>query len=139
MKLRNKSGKLSEFGEKQHQRPTAINSSICRSSLGGYVTVKTLASERLLRERNNLARFQTRTPHIRPFIDEIDPGKSSYALVLKHFDEELSEVIDHRRLAKRELKLVAKNVLEALRDLHADGWIHAGNLLILKIQAEGEN
>lgn len=47
-------------------------------------------------------------------------------MVLRHFDEDLSEVIQDERLAKSELKLVARNTLEALRDMHADGWIHAG-------------
>lgn len=47
-------------------------------------------------------------------------------MVLKFFDEDLGDVIQDERLGKSELKLVARSTLEALRDLHADGWIHAG-------------
>jgi hypothetical protein len=69
-----------------------------RSSLGGNVVVKTLEPQYqcLLRERENLARFQPRTLHIRPFLDEINPGEPSYALILMWVNEHAYRVTEKR-------------------------------------------
>jgi RIO-like serine/threonine protein kinase len=77
---------------------------------------------RLQRERDILVRFQQKTPRVRPLLDEVDPGTSKHALVMKWLNEDLST----RKLAGAQLKFVAKGVLEALQVLHADGYVHTG-------------
>jgi serine/threonine protein kinase len=93
---------------------------------GENVVVKSIDHSRLQRERNILLHFQPRTPHIRPLLDQIDPGTPSQALVLKYLEHDLLEVSRQRKLASTELKFVATTVLEALRVLHGEGYVHTG-------------
>jgi len=71
-------------------------------------------------------RFQSSTPHIRPLLDEIDAGTESHTLVMRWLDGDLLNATKDKQLASSEVKLVAKSVLEALRALHAEGFIHTG-------------
>jgi serine/threonine protein kinase len=86
------------------------------------VVIKSVNHPRIQRERNILLRFQERTPHIRPLLDEVDPDAPSHALVMEWLDDDLNT----RKLAGTQLKFVAKGVLEALQVLHADGYVHTG-------------
>ena len=90
--------------------------------LGGPVIVKHVNHFRLQNERDVLLRFQSSTPHIRPLLDEIDTGTESHTLITRWLDGDLLNAT----LATSEVKLVAKGVLEALRALHAEGYIHTG-------------
>jgi serine/threonine protein kinase len=103
---------------------TIINS----GSLGGNVIVKSVNHFRLQNERDVLLRFQPRTPHIRPLLDEVDPDTPSHALIMRWLDNDLLNVTKRRQLASSEVKFVAKGVLEALQALHADGYVHTGKL-----------
>ena len=90
--------------------------------------VKFVNHFRLQNERDVLLRFQPRTPHIRPLLDEVDPDSFSHALVMRWLDSDLLDVTRRRQLASSEVKFVAKGVLEALQALHADGYVHTGEL-----------
>lgn len=94
--------------------------------LGGPVIVKNVNHFRLQNERDVLLRFQSSTPHIRPLLDEIDTGTESHTLIMRWLDGDLLNATKDRQLATSEVKLVAKCVLEALRALHAEGYIHTG-------------
>jgi hypothetical protein len=45
---------------------------------------------------------------------------------MRWLDDDLLNATKDRQLASSEVKLVAKGVLEALRTLHAEGFIHTG-------------
>ena len=94
--------------------------------LGGPVVVKHVNHFRLQNERDVLMRFQSSTPHIRPLLDEIDTGTDSHTLIMRWLDGDLLNATKDRQLASSEVKLVAKGVLEALRALHAEGFVHTG-------------
>ncbi|KAJ9298774.1 hypothetical protein DTO217A2_8361 [Paecilomyces variotii] len=85
------------------------------------VVVKSVYHFRLQNERDVLKRFQSRTPFIRPLLDEIaDPP----AIVLKHLDDHLLNASISKRLTSQEIKYVARGILEALKVLHEDGTVH---------------
>ncbi|KAJ9244965.1 hypothetical protein DTO169E5_1346 [Paecilomyces variotii] len=85
------------------------------------VVVKSVYHFRLQNERDVLKRFQSRTPFIRPLLDEIaDPP----AIVLKHLDDHLLNASISKRLTSSEIKYVARGILEALKVLHEDGFVH---------------
>ena len=105
---------------------------ICSASLGGNVIVKSVNHFRLQNERDVLLRFQPRTPHIRPLLDEVDPDTPSHALVMRWLDSDLLAVTKRRQLASSEVKFVAKGVLEALQALHAKGYVHTGMTIWLR-------
>ncbi|KAJ9318540.1 hypothetical protein DTO271D3_1202 [Paecilomyces variotii] len=85
------------------------------------VVVKSVYHFRLQNERDVLKRFQSRTPFIRPLLDEIaDPP----AIVLKHLDDHLLNASISKRLTSQEIRYVARGILEALKVLHKDRFIH---------------
>ena len=102
---------------------------MCSNSLGGNVIIKSVNHFRLQNERDVLVRFQPRTPHIRPLVDEVDPDTASHALVMRWLDTDLLNLTRRRQLASSEVKFVAKGVLEALQALHAEGYVHTGKFL----------
>ena len=66
-------------------------------------------------------------PHhscLRPMIDTTEDPLS---LVLRHLDDNLLKVSGQKRLEGSDLKLVARNTLEALAELHGKGFVHTGN------------
>lgn len=101
-----------------------------RDRLGGPVIVKSVNHFRLQNERDVLVRFQSSTPHIRPLLDEVEPGTESHALIMRWLDGDLLDATKERQLASSEVKLVARGVLEALQVLHADGFVHTGELAV---------
>jgi serine/threonine protein kinase len=106
--------------------------SIYSDRLGSPVIVKHVNHFRLQNECDVLVRFQSSTPHIRPLVDEIGTGTESHALVMRWLDGDLLEATKNRQLASPEVKLVAKGILEALRALHAEGFIHTGKPAALR-------
>jgi serine/threonine protein kinase len=111
---------------------------IYRDRLGGHVIVKSVDHFRLQNERDVLVRFQSLTPHIRPLLDEVNPDTESHALVMRWLDGDLLDATKDRQLSSPEVKLVAKGVLEALKVLHADGFVHTGELTALPYILETE-
>lgn len=73
-----------------------------------------------------LKRFQARSPFIRPLIDEIADPSDPPAIVLKHADDHLLNAAASKRLTSPEIKYVARRILEALKLLHEDGFVHTG-------------
>ncbi|CAI7590462.1 unnamed protein product [Penicillium viridicatum] len=79
---------------------------------------------RLQNERDSLLRFQSRTPYIRPLIDEVEDPSASPTLILKYLDDNLLDASNNKRLTRLEVIYVAKKVLEALSVLHYEGFVH---------------
>lgn len=115
------SGRLSSYTV-QEQLYRTIYSAI--SSAGERVIIKT---ERVTHQLNNekgiLAHFRN-TPHIRLLLDEVsDPP----ALVLNRLDGDILEAAKDKPVTGKDLKYVARTVLERIRDMHEAkplGFIH---------------
>ncbi|TAQ86787.1 hypothetical protein B7494_g4876 [Chlorociboria aeruginascens] len=84
------------------------------------VIVKTAPKLRLDNEHQVLQRFHER-PHIRQLIDVIEQPP---AIVLEHFDDNLLHASNSKKLERVDVKLVARSILEALKLLHEDGFVH---------------
>ena len=79
-------------------------------------------------EVDNLKRFQSKTPFLRPIIDEILDPVSPRSAVMQYLDSELLTESKQKRLTRPEIKQVAKCVLDVLRVLHKEGMVHTGTL-----------
>ncbi|KAH7379597.1 putative serine/threonine protein kinase [Pyrenochaeta sp. MPI-SDFR-AT-0127] len=89
------------------------------------VVIKTVLNHpRIQHERDILRRFQSRTPYLRPLIDEIQNHAEAVAIVLKYLDDDLLNASNRQTLNRKELKYVSKRLLEALSVLHKDGFVH---------------
>lgn len=82
---------------------------------------------RVASERDVLRRFSGRSRYIRPLVDEITEPSEPTTIVLRHLDSHLMRASIERTLNRKELKYVSRGVLEALRVLHSEGYVHAGN------------
>jgi serine/threonine protein kinase len=85
---------------------------------------------RVENERDVLKRFQHRTPHLRPLIDEIDEPSVPLTIALKYLQDDLYAASVAKTLDRGELKYVSRGVLEAIKTLHEDGFVHTGILLL---------
>ncbi|KAK4501114.1 hypothetical protein PRZ48_006920 [Zasmidium cellare] len=98
----------------------------------------------LKNEIDKLRRFQKRTRHIRPLIDEIGMSNEDNvpALVLKWLDDDILNTTKSRQLTRVELKRVSRGILEALKVIHEDGFIHTDvkpmNVLVNYSPSDGE-
>lgn len=90
------------------------------------MVVKYVEHFRLHTERQILRRFQGRTPFLRPLIDEGIDGHEWSPLVFRYLDDDLLHMCHNRPLTRDETKQVAKAVLEGLKVLHQDGYVHSG-------------
>ncbi|BDD57618.1 hypothetical protein MPDQ_002404 [Monascus purpureus] len=97
---------------------------LARTENDQQVIVKSVPHFRLHNERDVLNRFQSRTPFIRPFIDEIVEPADPPAIVLKHLDDHLLNASVSKRLTNQEIKYVARRILEALKVLHDNNFVH---------------
>lgn len=88
--------------------------------------IKSVRHFRLQNERDVLKRFQSRTPFLRPLLDEIEDPSDPPALVLKHPDNDLFNASSVQTLTSLERKHITKSILEALKALHEDGYVHTG-------------
>ncbi|KAK1579442.1 serine/threonine protein kinase [Colletotrichum navitas] len=79
---------------------------------------------RLQNEANVLERYQSKTPFLRPIIDEIIRPTDPPSLILRHLDSELLTESKKKRLTRPEIKQVAQCILKALLILHKDGMVH---------------
>lgn len=86
---------------------------------------------RVENERDVSKRFQNRTSYLRPLVDEIKEPSEPVTIVLKHLDDDLLNASMKKDLTRREIKYVSRRVLEALRVLHEDCYVHTGNLCTL--------
>jgi serine/threonine protein kinase len=77
-------------------------------------------------ERDVLKSFQDRTPYLRPLIDEIEEPSDPPTIVLKYLEDHLLNASIKKTLNRKELKYVSRRILEALKVLHEDGYVHTG-------------
>jgi serine/threonine protein kinase len=77
-------------------------------------------------ERDVLRSFQDRTPYLRPLIDEIEEPSNPPTIVLKYLEDHLLNALIKKTLKRKELKYVSRSILEALKVLHKDGYVHTG-------------
>lgn len=88
------------------------------------VVKSVIGHPRVRNERDVLSRFQHRSEHIRPLIDEIQDPAEPVTIVLRHLDDDLLDSTIKQTLNRKELKYVSKGVLEALSVLHDEGFVH---------------
>jgi serine/threonine protein kinase len=88
--------------------------------------VKSANHFRIHNERDVLLRFQHKTPLLRPLLDEIQDPASPPAIVLKYLEDDILHASNRKRLARAEVKYVARHVLEALSVLHQEEFVHTG-------------
>ncbi|GIK04033.1 hypothetical protein Aspvir_008108 [Aspergillus viridinutans] len=88
------------------------------------VIVKSIHHFCLQNERDVLNRFQSRTPFLRPLIDEIVGPSDPPAIVLRYLDDHLLNASVTQRLTNLEIRYVARRILEALKVLHEDNFVH---------------
>ena len=88
--------------------------------------IKSVRHFHLENERDVLKRFQARAPSLRSLIDEIEDPSDPPALVLGYLDDDVLRASAAKKLTRPEVKFVIRNVLEALKVLHEDGYIHTG-------------
>ena len=81
---------------------------------------------RVQHERDLLRQFEGKVPNLRPIIDEIRDPAEPLAIALKHLDDDLYDASKQKMLNRRELKYVSKWILEALKALHQEGFVHTG-------------
>ena len=77
-------------------------------------------------ERNVLKRFQDRTPYLRPLIDEIEEPADPPTIVLKYLEDHLLNASIKKTLNRKELKYVSRRILEVLKVLHEECYVHTG-------------
>jgi serine/threonine protein kinase len=101
-----------------------------RSQANESVVVKGVEGHpRVENERDVIKRFQHRSPYLRPLLDEIEEPSDPAIIVLKHLDSHLLTESIQKALTRNEIKYVSKRILEALKVLHDDGYVHTGNII----------
>ena len=90
------------------------------------VVIKSARHFRIANEKNVLRKYQSRTPYLRPLVDEIIEPVDPPAIVLRHLEDDLLAASNAKKLSRMEIKYVSKRVLEALKVLHEDDYVHTG-------------
>ena len=65
----------------------------------------------------------------------IDTTENPPSLVLKYLDDNLLRISGQKRLQGSDLKLVARNLLQALAALHENGFVHTGKFSVFEALA----
>ncbi|OJJ44254.1 hypothetical protein ASPZODRAFT_153735 [Penicilliopsis zonata CBS 506.65] len=91
---------------------------------GETVIIKSTRHFRITDERDILRKFQPKTPHLRPLLDEIIEPPDPPTIVLKHLEDDLQTASAARKLNGKEIRYVSKRVLGALKVIHEDGYVH---------------
>lgn len=113
--------------QRQHLRQldTELTLTIIRDQSNEVVVVKSVSGHpRVENERGVLQRFQSRSTHIRPLIDEIQDPARPTAIILRHLEDDLLNASIQKPLSRKEIKYVSRAILEALNVLHEDGYVH---------------
>jgi hypothetical protein len=87
-------------------------------------------------ERDVTKRFQNRTAFLPALVDKIIQPSEPFTIALKHLDDDPLSASMKKNLTRREIKFVSKRVLEALKVLHEDEYVHTRNLLSEKRKRE---
>ncbi|KAL3459790.1 serine/threonine protein kinase [Aspergillus heterothallicus] len=88
------------------------------------VILKKVNNLRLLNERDVLQFFARRTALMRLLIDEVLEPSNPPAIVLRYLDDNILNASVKKQLTKKQVKYVARRVLEALKVLHQDNFVH---------------
>ncbi|KAL1878804.1 hypothetical protein VTK73DRAFT_7561 [Phialemonium thermophilum] len=103
---------------------------LARDDNGKNAIIKSIRGHwRLQNEASVLKRYQTRSPYLRPLVDEIQVPLDPPSIVLRYLDNDLLSESNQRRLSRPQIKQVARAILEALKVLHKDGMVHTGRSL----------
>jgi serine/threonine protein kinase len=90
------------------------------------VIIKTARHFRISNERDILRKFQSKTPHLRPLVDDIIEPQDPPAIVLKHLEDDLQTASAAKKLSGKDIKYISRRVLQALSVLHEEGYVHTG-------------
>lgn len=103
------------------------NSFCIRNQVEETVVIKGVQGHpRVENEAHVLKRFQDRTPYLRPLLDQIEEPSDPPTIVLRDLEGHLLEASITKTLNRKELKYVSRRILEALKVLHEDGYVHTG-------------
>lgn len=98
-----------------------------RNEAGQKVVLKAIQGHwRLQNEAEILKRFQQSTPFIRPLVDEIQDPQDPRTICLAHLDSDLRIESKSQKLNRSEIKYVARLILEVLKVLHEENFVHTG-------------
>ncbi|KAF2278304.1 kinase-like protein [Westerdykella ornata] len=96
-----------------------------RNQVQDTVVIKSVQGHpRVENEREVLKRFQHRTHCLRPLIDEIQEPSAHVTIALRYLECDLLDASIKKTLNRKELKHVSRCILEALKVLHDDGYVH---------------
>jgi len=91
------------------------------------VVIKSIRGHpRVENERDVLKKFQSRTPYLRPLIDEIQDPTEPPTIVLKFLQDDLLQASIKKPLNKKDIRYLARRTLEALKTLHEANYVHTG-------------
>jgi serine/threonine protein kinase len=97
-----------------------------RNHVQQLVIVKSVLNHpRVANERDVLARFTGQSPYVRPMVDEIVEPAEPVTIVLRHLDSTLLRASIEKTLTRKELKYVSRRILDVLRVMHSEGFVHA--------------
>lgn len=103
-------------------------------SVQDTVVIKSVEGrQRVENERDVLKRLQDRTPFLRPLVDEIEDPSTPTTIALKYLESDLLLESVRKRLNRKEIKHVSRNILNALSVLHDENLVHTGMILHLFI------
>ncbi|KKZ64790.1 hypothetical protein EMCG_09310 [[Emmonsia] crescens] len=92
------------------------------------VIIKSVQHFHLENKQDVLKHFQIQSPFFHSLLDEIINPADPPAIVLKHLDNHLLNASASRELAIIEIKYIAKSILEGLKLLHSEGFVHIDNV-----------
>ena len=95
------------------------------------MVIKAAPKQRLDNEREVLEAVRDHS-YVRQMIDTTEDPPS---LVLNYLDENLLRISGQKRIEGSDLKLVARNLLEALAALHENGFVHTGKTSVFQALA----
>ncbi|CZT44380.1 related to serine/threonine protein kinase [Rhynchosporium secalis] len=96
-----------------------------KNQTGESVVIKGVQGHpRVENERDVLKRFQDRTPYLRPLNDEVEEPSDPPTIVLKYLDDHLLNASIEKTLNRQELKFISRRILEALKVLHDETYVH---------------
>lgn len=95
--------------------PLCLHTAIVDSNNTGQpVVIKSARHFRIVNERDAVRKFQSRTPHLRPLIDEVVDPVDPPAIVQKHLEDGLPTASIIKKMSGGEISYVSKRVLGAL-------------------------
>ncbi|EGP89626.1 uncharacterized protein MYCGRDRAFT_37854 [Zymoseptoria tritici IPO323] len=122
--------------QKLHDQVWSARSIQSCTASSAAIVLKYAPETRLQREKAILQHFEG-DPYIRQLIDH---GKEPSFLVLEHLDFDALRSSREAELARKDIKVIARSVLSALKSLHAKGIAHTDikpDNILLNFDSEG--